>query len=120
MGCRRRAVKPGGASIYRGPGLPATIKTSAALADIGMGVARCDQAFEGRCRRSVDEAVDPLRAEVALECCHGVARGAIEMAGGRDIVAVVCQQRLRLLDGGIGVAWREGRSRLIGRRGLDP
>src|SRR6516225_10096723 len=41
------------------------------------------------------------------------------LAGG-EVIAVFCQQRLYLFDGGVGFAERENRSRRIDRSGLDP
>src|SRR5262245_27863426 len=79
----------------------------ATVAHLRMRVTRGDEALERRNGRAVDETVDPLRAKMTLVGCHRVARRAVEIAGGGDVVAKVWQERLRLLDGGIGVAERE-------------
>src|SRR6266508_518044 len=119
MGCERANVKAGAAAILT-MSSQWRRATSAPLAGDGMSVARGDEVLQRRDRRSVNESVDPLRAEMALERRHDIMGGAIESAGGGDLVAVVCQQRLRFLDGGIGVAKREDRFCRIARRGLDP
>ena len=84
------------------------------------GVARCEEVLQRRDARDIDEAVDPLRAEMALEGSHGVASDAIEITAGGDVIAVARQQRLRLFDGGIGFAERENRSHWVDGSGLHP
>src|ERR1700751_1299051 len=91
---------------------------SAALARLGVRIARGDKALERRDGRAVDETVDPLRAEMTLKTCQRVARGAVQIACRGDVVAIVCQQGLRLLDGGIGVAKCEDLTCWLDRRGL--
>src|ERR1700730_8015325 len=83
-------------------------------------VARREEVLQRRDGRDIDEAVDPLRAEMTLEGSHDVARGAIEITAGGDVIAVARQQRLRLFDGGIGFAERENRSRWVDGSGLHP
>ena len=95
MGCSRPNVKAAGSA-------------PAALARLRLRIARGDEALERRDGGTVDETVDPLRAEMTLEGCHRVARGAVEIAAGGDIVAIIGQQGLHLRDGGIGVTKREG------------
>src|SRR2546423_14997117 len=105
MGCSRPNVK-----VARDTATARRGSVSAALACLGVRIARGDEALERRDGRAVDETVDPLRAEMTLERCHRVARGAVEIAGGGDVVAIICQQRRRLLDGGIGVPERDDRT----------
>src|SRR6266571_4269291 len=81
-------------------------------------VTRREEVPQRRDGRDIDDAVDPLRAEMALEGSHGVASGAIEITAGGDVIAVARQQRLRLFDGGIGFAERENRSRWVDGSGL--
>src|SRR5215510_1189270 len=100
MGCARGNVKTRAATALM-------LATSAPIASSGLaraeaGLARGDEVLQRRGGRDIDDAVDPLRAEMALERCHGVARGAIEIAAGGDVIAISCQQRLHLFDGGIG------------------
>src|ERR687888_2318686 len=104
MGSERAHVKAAAAAILTIP--PPRRASSTPLAGDG-SITRGDEVLQRRDRRSVDESVDPLRPEMALERCHDIMRGTIERAGDGDLVAVVCQQRLRFLDGGIGVAERE-------------
>src|SRR5262245_17797662 len=115
MGCECPNVKAGAAAI-----LTMSPERREATSTPLAGVACGDEILQRRDRRNVNEPVDPLRAEMALERRHDIMRGTIESAGGEDLVAVVCQQRLRFLDGGIGVAKREDRFCRIARRGLDP
>src|SRR5262245_64166123 len=103
MGCSRPNVKAGG----RHATAARSGSAFAAVARLGVRIARGDKALECRDGRTVHETVDPLRAEMTLVSCERVARGAVEIARSGDVVAIVCQQRLRLLDGGIGVAERE-------------
>src|SRR6476469_8115255 len=102
MGCSRPNVK-----VARDTAAARRGSVSAALAPLGVRIARGDKALERRDGRAVDETVDPLRAEMTLKACQRVARGAVQIACRGDVVAIVCQQGLRLLNGGIGVAERE-------------
>src|SRR6516165_12088193 len=108
MGCARANVKTRAATAL-------TLATSTPIASTGLpraqaGPARGDQVLQRRGGRDIDDAVDPLRAEMALERRHDVARGAVEIAAGGDVIAVFCQQRLYLFDGGVGFAERKNRS----------
>src|SRR5262249_48888479 len=81
--------------------------TSAPIASTGLaraqaGLARGDEVFQRRGGRDIDDAVDPLRAEMALERRHDVARGAVEIAAGGGGLAVFCQPGLHLFHGGGG------------------
>src|SRR6266481_9423060 len=110
MGCARENVKTRAATVL----MPAT---SAPIASTGLaraeaGLARGDEVLQRRGGRDIDDAVDPLRAEMALERRHGVTRGAVEIAARGDVIAIFCQQRLHLFDGGIGFTEGENRSRL--------
>src|SRR4029450_5527056 len=119
MGCERPNVKAGTvANLTMSPQRRRAI--SAPLACVAMSVARDDEVLQRRYRRGVNEPVDPLRAGGPLKRRHDVMGGTIESAGGGDLVAVICQQRLRVLDGGIGGAKREDPFCRIARRGLDP
>src|SRR5215467_5601676 len=118
MGCARRNVKARAA-------IALTLATSAAIASTGLAgaealVARGEEVFQRRGGRDIDDPINPLRAKMALERSHDVARGAIEIAAGGDVIAVFCQQRLYLRDGGIGFAEREDRTRRVDGGGLDP
>src|SRR5262245_9672467 len=118
MGCARGNVKTRAATAL-------TLATSAGFSSTGLaraeaGLARGDQVLQRRRSRDMDDPVDPLRAEMALERGHGIARSAVEIAAGGDVIAIFCQQRLHLLDGGIGFADRENRSRWVDGSGLDP
>src|SRR5258708_23697623 len=93
---------------------------STRFADAEPGVARREEVLQRRDGRDIDDAVDLLRAEMALEGSHGVASGAIEITAGGDVIAVARQQRLRLFDGGIGFAERENRSRWVDVSGVPP
>src|SRR5262245_24318758 len=84
------------------------------------GVACGDQVLQRRGGGDIDDAIDALRTEMALERSHGVARGAIEIAAGGAVTAIFCQQRSYLLDGGIGLAERENWPRWVDGGGLDP
>src|SRR5947199_7715841 len=86
---------------------------------IGMSVARGDEPLQRSNGRRINVAVDPLRPEMALERCHGIARRGIEMTGGGNAVTIVCQQRLRLFDGRVTIAEREDRPGLGNSRRLD-
>src|SRR5262249_13610996 len=118
MGCARGTVKPR-AAIALTLAMPVPI-ASTGLAGAEALVARGEEVLQRRGGRDIDNPVDPLRAKMALECSHDVARGAIEIAAGGDAIAVFCQQRLRLLDGGIGLAKREDRSPRVDGGGFDP
>src|SRR5260370_41891945 len=83
-------------------------------------VARRDEVLQRRDGRDIDDAVDLLRAEMALEGSHGVASGAIEITAGGDVIAGARQQRLRLFDGGVGFAERENPSRWVDRNVPHP
>src|SRR5262249_61686546 len=92
-GVRGRTSRPAATALM--------LATSAPIASRGLtraeaGLARGDEVLQRRGGRDIDDAVDPLRAEMALERCHGVARGAIEIAAGGDVIAISCQQRLHL------------------------
>src|SRR5262249_50910674 len=118
MGCARGNVKTRAATALM-------LATSAPIASSRLaraeaGLARGDEVLQRRGGRDIDDAVDPLRGEMALERSHGVARGAIEIAAGGDVIAIFCQQRLCLFDGGICFAERENRSRWVHWRWLDP
>src|SRR5216684_2799058 len=118
MGCARENVKAC-ATIALALARPA-LMASTRFADAEPGVARREEVLQRRDGRDIDDAVDLLRAEMALEGSHGVASGAIEITAGGDVIAVARQQRLRLFDGGIGFAERENRSRWVDRSGLHP
>src|SRR5260370_8727855 len=118
MGCARENVKAC-ATIALALGRPA-LMAATRFADAEPGVARREEVLQRRDGRDIDDAVDLLRAEMALEGSHGVASGAIEITAGGDVIAVARQQRLRLFDGGIGFAERENPSPWVGRSGLRP
>src|SRR5262249_36505363 len=106
MGCARGNVKTRATTAL-------TLATSAPIASTGLaraeaGLARGDQVFQRRGGRDIDDAVDPLRAEMALERRPDVARGAVEIAAGGDGIAIFFQQGLHLLDGGVWFAPRGG------------
>src|SRR6516165_3512514 len=118
MGCARGNVKARAATALT-LAMPVPI-ASTGLAGAEALVARGEEVLQRRGGRDIDNPVDPLRAEMALERSHDVARGAIEIAAGGDVIAVFCQQRLRLFDGGIGFAEREDRSPRVDGGGFDP
>src|SRR4029450_11164703 len=109
MGCARGNVKARAATALT-LAMPVPIASTGPAGAEAL-VARGEEVLQRRGGRDIDDPVDPRRAEMALECSHDVARGAIEIAAGGDVIAVFCQQRLHLLDGGIGFAEREDRSR---------
>src|SRR5262249_54068985 len=118
MGCARANVKIRAATAL-------TLATSAPIASTGLAraeaaLARGDRVFQRRGGRDIDDAVAPLRAEMALERRHDVARGAVEIAAGGDVIAVFCQQGLHLFDGGVGFPERENRSRRVDASRVDP
>src|SRR5262249_61689423 len=99
MGCARANVKIRAATAL-------TLATSAPIASTGLaraqaGLARGDQVFQRRGGRDIDDAGDPLRAEMALEGRPDVARGAVEIAGGGAVLPVFFQQGLHPFDGGV-------------------
>src|SRR5215470_11647021 len=118
MGCARANVKTR-ATIALTPAMPAPI-ASTKFARTDACLARREEVVQRRGGRDIDDAVDPLRAEMALEGSHGVASGAVEITAGGDVVAVARQQRLRFFDDGIGFAERENRSRWVDGSGLHP
>src|SRR5262249_46724843 len=118
MGCARGNVKARAATALT-LAMPVSI-ASTELAGAEALVARGEEVLQRRGGRDIDDSIDPLRAKMALERSHDVARGAIELAAGGDVIAVFGQQRLRLFDGGIGFAKREDRSCRVDGGGLDP
>src|SRR5258708_30529451 len=101
MGCARENVKAC-ATVALALARP-VLMASTRFADAEPGVARREEVLQRRDGRDIDDAVDLLRAEMALEGSHGVASGAIEITAGGDVIAVARQQRLRLFNGGVGV-----------------
>src|SRR5262249_60555273 len=95
-------------------------RRSTRLARAEAGVARGDQVLQRRGGGDSDDAIDALRTEMALERSHGVARGAIEIAAGGDVIAIFCQQRLHLFDGGVGFAERGKWPPRVDGGGLGP
>src|SRR5215468_1512349 len=118
MGCARANVKSH-TTIALTPAMPEPI-ASTKFARTDACVARRQEVPQRRDGRDIDDAVDMLRAEMALEGGHDVAGGAVEITAGGDVVAVSRQQRLRLFDDGIGFAERENRSRRVDGSGLHP
>src|SRR5258708_25225517 len=93
---------------------------STRFADAEPGVARREEVLQRRDGRDIDDAVDLLRAEMALDGSHGVASGAIEITAGGDVIAPARQQRLRLFYGGTSFAERANRPRGVDRSGIHP
>src|SRR5262249_51588303 len=118
MGCARANVKSH-TTIALTPAMPEPM-ASTKFARTDACVARRQEVLQRRDGRDIDDAIDPLRAEMALEGSHGVAGGAIEITAGGDVIAVSRRQRLRLFDGGIGFAERENRSRWGDGSGPEP
>src|SRR5258708_12841151 len=96
MGCARENVKAC-ATIALALARPA-LMASTRFADAEPGVARREEVLQRRDGRDIDDAVDLLRAEMALEGSHGVPSAAIEITPAADLITVPPHNPFPLFD----------------------